>query len=219
MKVKRALAALPLVLNACGGDNSPSSNYTPNELGQGIWKGGFSSSPITVASASGSVTQNELTQIEKEGVGLFTTDNNVFFYNVVDDILFTHTGNQGPGFFSGNLVYSPTYYSAGNDVNTVSIDGNANISTSIIGQISSPIPASYVMIFDNSYFRGADLSRLSGRWSYSGPNGDWVLNISSSGAFYGTSTKISGCTFSSGAFSLIDFTKNEYAISVTLDAN
>lgn len=214
MKVKSALAALPLVLNACGSEES-STNFTPNELGQGIWEGGFSNSPITVSSPSGAVTQTELTQIEKAGVGLYTTDDKVFFYNVDDDVLFTY---DSPGIYNGNLIYSPYYYTNGYARNIVSFDGNPNISTSILGNYSGDINGNYVMVFDEKYFRGADLSRLVGDWSYSGTNGEWDLSIGADGSFDGVTTKVAGCTFS-GDFSTIDTSKNEYSITVTLDPN
>lgn len=214
MKVKSALAALPLVLNACGGENS--SDVTPNELGQGIWEGGFSSTPISVSSASGTVSESELTKIEKTGVGLYTTNKKVFFYNIDDDILFT---NADPGFFNSNLYYSPDYYINGNiQPTTIIFNGNAYVSTSIVGGVSSPLDGNYVMIFDNKYFRGADLNRLMGNWSYSGANGDWNLAINSDGSFTGGSTKVAGCTLD-GAFSIIDASKNEYNVDVTLHLN
>lgn len=219
MKVKSALATLPLVMNSCGGGDEQLYGFTPNEIGQGIWVGGFSSSPITVTSASGAVTETEQDQIEKEGVGLFTTSKKVFFYNVVDDVLFTNSGGNEPGFNGKNLIYSPLYFKGGNDVDTIKFDGNAYISTSLIGQVPSPLNSNYLMTFDDSYFRNASLNRLAGNsWAYSGPNGDWSLDIQADGAFTGTSTKVPSCTFS-GAFSTIDTSKNEYTIALTLDAN
>ena len=74
------------------------------------------------------------------------------------------------------------------------------------------------MLFDNKYFRGADLDRLVGDWSYSGVNEDWDLAINSDGSFTGASTKIAGCTLN-GAFSTIDLSKNEYNVDVTLHLN
>ena len=216
MKVKSALAALPLVLNACGSEEA-STNYTPNELGQGIWEGGFSNSPITVSSASGSVTQTELTQIEQSGVGLYTSDNRAFFYNIDDEILFTY---DTPGIGISGLSYSPFYYTDGDARNTVSFNGTPTISTSIIGNYSGDINANYVLVFDDKYFQGADLNRLVGMWSYTEVSSgyEWNLDIASDGGFTGTMSRVTGCTFS-GDFSTIDPTKNEYGISVTLDIN
>lgn len=218
MKVKNALAALPLVLNACGGEES-SSNFTPNELGQGIWEGGFSNSPIAITSGSGSVTQNELTQIEQPGVGLYTSDNKVFFYDIDNDILYT---NDSPGFVGQNIIFGPNYYISGTESGTTSFDGNAYISTKIKGNISAPFNSDYLMVFDDKYFRGADLSRLTGDWSYSGSNGVWDLAITADGSFTGTFDTPSAptCAISSGAFSIINTgSKNEYSVVVTLDGN
>lgn len=216
MKVKNALAALPLVLNACGSEES-STNFTPNELGQGIWEGGFSNSPITITSGSGSVTQTELTQIEQPGVGLYTSDNKVFFYDIDNDILYT---NDSPGFVGKNIIFGPHYYISGNEIGTTEFDGNAYISTKIKGSINTPFDSDYLMVFDDKYFRGADLNWLEGMWSYTevSSNYEWNLDIASDGSFTGTTDKVIGCTFS-GAFSTIDSAKNEYSILVTLAGN
>lgn len=214
MSVKKILATLPLVLNACGSEES-STDYTPNELGQGIWDGGFSASVISTSGSSGAVPSSELAKIESPGVGLFTTDSRAFFYKEDSGTLFT---NDTPGFVGNNLSYSPDYYINGNVQNTLTFNGNAYISTSITGgyqQGGGGISGYYVMLFDDKYFRGANLTRLQGIWSYSGDN-NWNLIIQADGSMTLTSDIAAACT-GSGAFSTIDASKNEYALSVTLN--
>jgi hypothetical protein len=219
MSVKKILATLPLVLNACGSEDA-STDYTPNELGQGIWEGGFSASVISTSGSSGAVPSSELTKIQASGVGLFTTDKRAFFYNEDNDTLFA---NDTPGFVNHNLSYSPDYYQNGNVLNTITFSGNAYISTSITGgyqEGGGGISGYYVMLFDDKYFRGANLTRLQASWSYTDSNSGavWDLSIQANGSFTLTSTIVSGCT-GAGSFSTIDTAKNEYAISVTLDSN
>jgi len=213
MKIKNALATLPLTLNACGGDGETIS-FSANKLGQGIWQGGFSSQPLTITSASGSISQTELTKIEKSGFGVFTTDNRAFFYNIDDDILFA---NDTAGFVGSSIIFSPAYYLAGVSYSRVNFSASAYNSASILGEIPSPINDNFAMVFDTKYFRGANLQWLAGNWSYSGVN-NWSLTIQADGSFTGTSSipVAVSCTLS-GAFSTIDSGKNEYAITVTLN--
>ena len=214
MKLKHALATLPLVLNACGGEES-STDYTPNELGQGIWEGGFGSIPVTNASASGAVPPSDLTKIQKAGVGLYTSDKRVFFYNVEDKILFT---NDTPGLVGNNLYYSPDYYINGSALDTINFTSSAYISTSILGGYSGGVSGTYIMLFDDKYFRGADLVRLQGSWNYSDDFGGWSISVASNGDFTATLSSISSCAIS-GMFSTIDASKNEYAIDNVVFSN
>ena len=211
MKIKNALATLPLTLNACGGD-SETTSFSANRLGQGIWQGGFSSQPLSITSASGSISQTELTKIEKTGVGVFATNNRAFFYNEVDDILFA---NDEAGFVGNSISYSPVYYIAGTSYSRVNFSATAYNSASILGEIPSPISDNFAMVFDTGYFRGANLQRLAGDWAFSGSN-NGSLTIQADGSFTGSSSIVTSCTLS-GAFSTIDSGKNEYAISVTLN--
>lgn len=215
MSIKKVLATLPLVLNACAPEDS-SPDYIPNALGQGIWEGGFGAQPISTSGSSGAVPSAELNKIDETGVGLFTTDKRVFFYNEVSQILFT---NDIPGFVNNNLSYSPDYYLNGIAQNTVTFSGNAFISTSITGgyqQGGGGISGYYVMQFNDKYFRGASLNRLQGTWSFAG-NANWDLIIQSDGNFT-LSSDISASCAGAGAFSTIDTSKNEYAISLTLSS-
>jgi len=211
MKIRNALATLPLTLNACGGD-SDTVSFSANSLGQGIWQGGFSSQPLTITSASGSISQTELTKIEKTGVGVFASNNKAFFYNIDDDVLYA---NDTAGFIGSSIIYSPVYYLSGTAYSRVSFSGSAYNSASILGEIASPISDNFAMVFESKYFRGANLQRLTGDWSFSGVN-NWSLRIEADGSFTGTSSVVTSCTLS-GAFSIIDSGKNEYAISVTLN--
>lgn len=207
MKVKSALATLPLVLNSCGGDEEQSYGFTPNEIGQGIWVGAFSAGTIsTSTSASGSVSSFEPT--ESKGIGLYTSDKRVFFYNEDDAILFTH---DTPGIVQHNMYYSPDYYLNGNIQSTVSFDGNVYISTSVAGEYKGAINGNYVMLFDKKYFRGADLNRLAGDWSYTHDSVNWNLRILSNGSFTGTSSISTSCAIT-GEFFTVDTSKNEYGL-------
>ena len=207
MKLKNTLATLPLVLNACGSDES-SSGFSPEDPAQGLWTGGFSSTPITTTSASGAISSTEISSIEKAGVALYTSDKRVFFYDISSDILFA---NDIPGYFGQIIYYSPNYFvnSVSND--KVAMDGNVYTATSILGAISSPLSGNYAMVFDDKYFRGADLNRLSGGWFYAGPAGNWNISVLSDGSFTATLSSISSCVVS-GIFSTIDTRYNEYAI-------
>lgn len=207
MKINKLLSTLPLVLNACGDDSSPIT--TENNLAAGIWKGAFSVGAITTTtSASGAVSTFEAT--DSTGLGVFTSNNRVFFYNENDEVLFT---NDTPGVLNANLFYSPDYYASnGNYSGSISsFDGNPYTYTSISGSYSGPINGNYVMLFDQRYFRGADLNRLQGNWQFSNVIGDWYFSIQADGSFTATLSSISSCNIS-GVFSTIDSTKNEYAI-------
>lgn len=219
MKIKNALAALPLALNACGGSEESSPDYTPNEPGFGIWEGAISSSLInSTTSSSGGVATIEPTSAT--GVGLYTSDNRAFFFKDDSQTLFT----RGSAIVSGGVLYS-TPYTFVNGVETGRVNftsGDVYTSTSIKGLYSplslGSISGNFVMLFDDKYFRGADLNRLAGTWSYTHSNGNWNLIIQADGSFTGTSTRVASCTLS-GAFSTIDTSKNEYVISATLDSN
>jgi len=225
MSVKKALAALPLVLNACGGgDGDDTPDYTPNEIGQGIWNGGFSATTInTTSSASGSVSTFEPTAVT--GIGLYSsyiTRNNydekrAFFFKEDDGTLFT---NDYPGIVNNILVSGPSIYRSGNTTGSVSINANAYISTSISGSYTGSINGYYVMLFDQKYFRGANLASLAGNWNYTPPSsnavGDWQFSVNSDGTFTIISTVVTSCTGNGAFFTIGDGSKNEYDVSVLL---
>jgi len=223
MSVKKALAALPLVLNACGGgegDDSP--DYTPNDPGKGIWKGGFSAEPISVSGASGAVPSAELAKITAAGLGLFTSSGRAFFYNELDDVLFA---NDLPGVTTTgsthNLVYAPNIYTAGNSTGSVTFDGNPNISTSITGQYSGPITGHYGMNFDQKYFQAANFSHFTGIWTYTSPVGVWTLDFdcpscTNDGVFSISTDGSSSCTGLGGLSKIDAGSKNEYDVSINL---
>jgi len=221
MSIKKALATLPLVLNACGGgDGDSDPDYTPNEPGKGIWKGGFSAGAISVSGASGAVPQSELDNIDQVGLGLFTSNGRAFFYNEDADVLFA---NDEPGILdsgsSYNLVYAPDIYTAGNKSGTVTFDGNPNISTSITGQYSGPINGYYGMNFDQKYFQAASFSHFTGSWSFATPSvGVWTLDFGSSvdGLFTIMSDGSSSCSGNGGLFKIGDGSKNEYDVIIQL---
>lgn len=212
MKVKNALAALPLVLNACGGEES-SGDFTPNEPGFGIWEGGFSANSIAASGPSGSIPSEELDQVESQGIGLYTSNNRVFFYKEDDRTLFTRalSGITTIG-STHNLVYSPDIYRDGNLIGTVDFDGNPYISTSITGRYEGSISGYYGMQFNSKYSSGANLSVLEGNWLYAGPTFNWNLIILANGDFSGTSSIDASCSIN-GKFTMIEnSSKNEYAI-------
>ncbi|MDH5392033.1 MAG: hypothetical protein OEY11_02480 [Gammaproteobacteria bacterium] len=211
MKISRLLSTLPLVLNACA-DESP-TDVSQNSAGEGIWYGAFSAGAISSStSASGAVSTFEAT--ESSGVGLYTSDARVFFYNENEKLLFS---NDTPGIIDANLYYYPDYYDASNNnAGSLSFAGNAYTYTSIAGAYSGAVNGNYVMLFDDSYFRGADLNRLQGLWQYSHAIGDWQFSILADGHFTATLSTMFSCQIS-GEFATIDSTKNEYAIdNVTL---
>jgi len=223
MSVKKALAALPLVLNACGGgDGDDTPDYTPNEPGQGIWKGGFSAEPISTSGASGAVPSEELAKIDADGLGVFTSSGRAFFYDELNDVLF---GNDLPGVITTgsthNLVYAPTIYTAGNSTGSVTFDGNPNISTSITGQYSGSITGHYGMNFNQKYFQAASFSHFTGIWTYTSPVGVWTLDFdcptcSSDGVFSISTDGSSSCTGLGGLSKIGDGSKNEYNVSINL---
>lgn len=225
MSVKKALATLPLVLNACGGDGDSDPEYTPNEPGKGIWNGGFSAEPISVSGASGAVPSEELAKIDFVGLGVFTSSGRAFFYNVDQDILFA---NDLPGVTTvsstHNLVYAPNIYTAGNVAGSVTFDGNPNISTSITGQYSGSISGHYGMNFDQQYFQAADLSRFTGQWTYTSPVGVWTLDFEcvdpvcdNPGGFGIQTDGTSSCSGRGGLSIIGSGSKNEYDVSIVLE--
>ena len=225
MSVKKALATLPLVLNACGGgDGDSDPDYTPNEPGKGIWEGGFSAEAISVSGASGAVPQSELDKIDQAGLGLFTSSGRAFFYNEDADVLFA---DDEPGVVTigstHNLVYAPSIYSVGNRTGSVTFDGNPNISTSITGQYSGPITGHYGMNFDQKYFQAANLSQFSGQWTYTSPVGVWTLDFncptcSTAGVFSISTDGSSSCTGLGGLSIIGAGSKNEYDVSINLQS-
>jgi len=231
MSVKKALATLPLILNACGGgdgDNTP--DYTPNEPGQGIWKGGFNAEPISISGASGAVPSDELANIDEVGLGVFTSgtgtnNNRAFFYNEDADMLFA---NDEPGVTTigstHNLVYAPDIYQAGNRTGSVVFDGNPNISTSITGQYGDVPTGHYGMNFNQKYFQAANPSQFTGVWSYSSTVGVWTLDFecadsrcANPGVFGIVTDSTSSCAGIGGLSIIGDGSKNEYNVSVVLE--
>lgn len=231
MSVKKALATLPLVLNACGGGNGDSDpGYTPNEPGQGIWKGGFSAGdPISVSGASGAVPSEELAKIDEAGLGVFTSSTSAnnrraFFYNEDADILFAF---DEPGVIDSgsayNLVYTPYTYTAGINTGSVNFEGNPNISTSITGQTTGTTNTYYGMNFDSQYFEAADLGQFTGQWTYSSAVGVWTLDFecadtacNTAGVFGIVTDGTSSCTGLGGLSTIGDGSKNEYLVSIQL---
>ena len=222
MTVKKMLATLPLVLNACGGEEETS--YTPNEPGQGIWEGAISADVINSStSASGAVSTFEATS----ATGLlvyssYITRNNydgyrAFFYKDDDGSLFT---NDSPGVANNNLIFAPDVYKNGVQAGGVAFDGTTATSTSIYGQYLGYAAGNYVMLFDQAYFRGADLARLTGTWNYTPPAendiGDWSLSFLSDGSFTISSTISASCSGNGAFFIIGDGSKNEYDVSIVL---
>ncbi|MDH5516805.1 MAG: hypothetical protein OEY36_03170 [Gammaproteobacteria bacterium] len=209
MKINKLLSALPLVLNACADESAPAA--TQNNIAAGVWKGAFSAGTIsTTTSGSGAVSTFEAT--ESAGLGVYSSDNRVFFYNESEEILFA---NDTPGVLNANLYYSPDYYlSNGNNAGSItSFDGNPYTYTSISGAYSGAINGNYVMLFDQRYLRGADLNRLQGNWHYSNAIGDWAFAVQADGSFSATlNLNAASICEISGEFSIIDGDKNEYAV-------
>lgn len=224
MTVKKILATLPLVLNACAGDDEVT--YTPNEPGQGIWEGAISAEAIsTTTSASGAVSTFESTSATGLGIySSFIRRNNIdygyraFFYKEDDGTLFT---NDAPGVANNNLIFAPDIYRNGSLGGSVIFEGNPYISTSIEGNYRDSAQGNYVMLFDQAYFRGGDLARLTGAWNYTTTPvngiGNWQLEVDADGSFVITSTLIPSCS-GIGAFYIIgDGSKNEYDVSILLN--
>ena len=216
------LAALPLVLNACAGEDD--ANYTSNEPGQGIWDGAMSADVINSStSASGAISTFEATSATGLGVySSYITRNDyngyrAFFYKDDDGTLFT---NDSPGVVLNILTYAPDIYRNGNQVGSVRFDGNAYTSTSIEGSYRDSAAGNYVMLFDQAYFRGGDLTRLTGVWDYASisPNdiGSWTLTVASDGSFDIVSTIQPSCVGNGAFFVIGDGSKNEYDISILL---
>jgi len=222
MSVKKALATLPLVLNACGGgegDDTPDGD-TP-QPGHGIWEGAISAGAITTTtSSSGVVDTSDSVFSSSRGVGLYTSDNRAFFYKEDDGTLFA---NDLPGIFNNNLSFSPDIYRFGNVTGSVIFDGNPYVYTSIQGQYGTSITGNYVLSFDQKYLQEANLATLTGTWGYTSPAenpiGDWVFAVAADGTFTITSNIEVSCS-GIGYFTLIgDGSKNEYYLpSVRLDS-
>lgn len=219
MSVKKALAALPLVLNACGGGEGDAPAGNTPQPGHGMWKGAISAGVIsTTTSSSGVVNTDDAVFTDSAGIGLYTSDNRAFFYKEDDGTLFA---NDLPGIFNNNLSFSPDTYRFGSLTGSVIFDGNPYVYTSIQGQYGTSISGNYVLSFNDQYLRGASLSTLTGSWGYMSPAenaiGDWVFAVAANGTFTITSNVVASCS-GEGSFTLIgDGSKNEYYLpSVSL---
>jgi len=218
MKIKNALAALPLTLNACGGDAEIGGIQTHNEPGFGIWEGAISASLInTTTSSSGAVSTIEPTSAT--GVGLYTSNNTAFFFKEDTQTLFT----RGSPVVSGGVLYSTPYtFENGVDTGRVNFNsGDVYTSASLKGTYSAvtlgSISGNYALIFNDKYYHGADLSRLTGNWLYTDNNSKvWQLTVQPGGGFTGSSTIVSNCNIINGSFSTIDPDKNEYTMDLEL---
>jgi len=178
-----------LVISACGGggDGSGISSVPP-----GIYAGTITATGFA----------------PDDGVGIITSDNRiaVLDLNTEEGIIGTINGSSIAG-----TLYSSSVVPATAEVTSVS--GN-NIS----GTYSSSLGGgTFAFVSDpNLYNRGASLSKLEGIWvddTYITGTGISTWTIQVDGSFIMTS--VSGCA-GSGSFSLIDPTKNEYNIDITV---
>lgn len=216
MKVKNVLATLPLVVAACGGEES-NDNLHDNEPGFGIWNGEFSSGVIdAVSGASGQVSNYSPTS--SNGVGLYTSDNRAFFYtDLYGGVAFI--GQPGVS-LTYNLIFNPEIYINGSNTDNTSdfSTGQAWTSHRLFGAYDGYLNGSYVLLFDDDYLQAADLNHLAGSWTESSPKpavtgvGAWNFDIQSNGGFSVTTESCSGV----GNFTTIDPTKNEYDVDLTL---
>ncbi len=147
-------------------------------------------------------------------LGLVTTDGRVSFFDTTKKEYMVATGTENK--FSGTLFSMSGIAPLQGEITSV-------VGTSISGTFTSPL-ADGTLAFTADVLlseRGANRSKLDGTWEdlvYVGPpasipTGDTTWVIQADGTFAMTST--SGCE-ANGSFSLIEPTKNEYGIDLTV---
>jgi len=190
---KRLLITLSIsiIIASCDGGGS-GSNKSFSTIPPGIYDG--------TVTPTGFAADN--------AVALITSNNKV---GIVDTVtLEAFIGTISFNIITGTLFSSSVVPATGEVTN---LSGN-----NILGSYSSSIGGgTFALVADvNLYNRGASLSKLAGTWVdsfFTAVAGTTTWVIQSDGSFTATST--SGCS-ATGQFSLIDPSKNEYEINLTI---
>jgi len=198
--MKIGVTLFTLALTACGGGG-----------------GGGGAPPVPIASAgiySGTVTPNSAA-VPFFVVGLMTTDNRVGFFasGIVNDtvaVIGTRSNNTITGtLFNG--AYNPSAAPMSGQITSVSGNNIGGVYTSSIES------GSFSLVADqNLYSRGASLAKITGTWVdavHTSGAGTTTWIIQPNGAF--SMASVSGCA-ATGVFSLIDASKNEYGVNLTV---
>jgi hypothetical protein len=206
MRSYRSLASIIFVISflftvaGCGGGGDGGGSIDQANINEGVWEG-------TYTSSSGSLQFPATALITTDGSVGIDIGNGVVFYGQLDSDN-TITGSEN---ISPNAI--------------VIMSGNINDSGQLVADIAQGAQAlsagaTFALSYNDLYERPSSLSNLVGTWSGnntimtggSGSPQDWSITFQSDGTFDGSSSGIN----ISGNTSLVDATKNEYAISMTL---
>jgi len=186
-----------LMLAGCGGDNSSSSGNA-GSIGPGVLDGTYN---------NGSLLYPVTAAVMSDGSVGFDIGNGVVFYGQLG----TNNTIIGSENISPNAI--------------VIMSANMNGSGQLVVEITQGAYAlnsgdTFTLSYTDIYERTSTLSNLTGTWSGnnvimtggSGSSQPWSITFQSDGSFAGSSGDIN----ISGNAALVDATKNEYAISMTL---
>ncbi len=201
MKLMERLILLTcLLLAACGGGGGTASSGstegpTAQASAEGVWKGTYSTSGSQFPSTA------------------LVTSNGRIGIDFGNGVLFIGTASTSDKlqFVGHESVSTPPLVTIGSTVTPQQVLSLVVLS----GAYAVRTGDTLALLFDPVYTRGSSLAKLVGTWS--GQDiwdlwQNWTISISSNGAFTGSF----GDTSLSGNISLIDSSKNEYQVNVTV---
>lgn len=186
------LTTTALLMSACGGGGDNPADAPVETLSAGIYGG----------------TLTPTGQAADTAIGIVTSTGNAAIVDLFTEELFIGTANGNS--LTGTL-YASTAVSSSAEVNNISGNDISGNYTSSLGGGDFALTAD-----PDLYSRSADLSKLGGVWVdtvYVAATGTTTWNILANGTF--TVATGSSCN-AFGSFSIIDTTKNEYSMVMTL---
>ncbi len=189
---KIIILALTMTITACGGSDSSTSNEESNNSVSGIFEGTITATGDTPDSA----------------VALITSNGKVAIVDIdtIEGFMGTINGSSLTG-----TIYSSSSVPATGEITNVSGDNISGTYTSSLGGGTFSLVSN-----TNLYNRTSALSKLTGTWvdeTFTNGTGVSTWVIQSNGQFSVSTTL--GCN-GTGAFSIIDSSKNEYSANITI---